>query len=267
MANTKPGVKCCAAPVAVGLALSLLVWGCAGPQGGSHQRGAPELALPAGPIDERLARSHRGDTLKAKIAVLEFSTPAEVNLRLHEILITSLVQTGRVDVLEPAPLAQLTAEQKLSLEKLLGFGGGVAHTSLVDSKTVSRLGELLGARVIVFGAVSSATRDKVDMFAYDLVRFKVTVDVRAVDTASGRIFLSESSTGVVEAKVYTTAKGVVIAGAENLESGYADAARQALDAIAVKIGAHYPLVGNALRVRDGSVHIRPGDFAISADAR
>ena len=86
------------------------------------------------------------DFQKTKIAVLDFQLigdkveTKELGAIISEWFITSLVQTGRFDVVERTNLQKVISEQKL------------ATTGLIDEASASKLGKILGVKAIVTGS-------------------------------------------------------------------------------------------------------------------
>lgn len=85
---------------------------------------------------------------KIKIAVLDFQQngafdSADVGKIVAEWLTTSLVETGRFDVIERRLLQQIVEEQKMG------------KSGLIDPGSASRLGRLLGVKTVVSGTVQS----------------------------------------------------------------------------------------------------------------
>jgi len=91
--------------------------------------------------------SSNADFIKDKIAVLDFDIHGEDIIDgvdgsiISQWLITSLVKQGRCDIVERQFVRKIIEEQKLS------------STGLVDEKTSSRLGKMLGAKIIISGTV------------------------------------------------------------------------------------------------------------------
>ena len=102
------------------------------------------LLLPLASLNTAQAAEYR----KIKIAVLDFQQngtfdSADVGKIVAEWLTTSLVETGRFDVIERRLLQQIVEEQKMG------------KSGLVDPGSASRLGRLLGVKTIVSGTVQS----------------------------------------------------------------------------------------------------------------
>ncbi len=93
-------------------------------------------------------RSSAADYRKTKIAVLDFIQNGEfdsddVGKIVSEWLTTSLVETGRFDVIERRLLQQIVEEQKMG------------KSGLVDPGSASRIGKLLGVKTVVSGTVQT----------------------------------------------------------------------------------------------------------------
>ncbi|HHL38992.1 MAG TPA: hypothetical protein ENJ37_00645 [Deltaproteobacteria bacterium] len=120
-----------------------------------------------------LAAGARGaEFRKTKIAVIDFqlqgegfSTP-DMGKIVAEWLITELVKAGRFDVIERRLLEKVLSEQELGL------------TGVIDSESASKLGRVLGARVVISGTVMKLP-------AY------TEVNARLIDVESGSIIAAE----------------------------------------------------------------------------
>ncbi|MBU1206570.1 MAG: VCBS repeat-containing protein [Proteobacteria bacterium] len=91
---------------------------------------------------------HSWGAAKTRVAVIDFEQKGEQEFRgrqvgeiVAELLITSLVRTGRFDVVERAQL------QKILKEQQMGMSG------MISQETASKVGELLGVKVIITGSV------------------------------------------------------------------------------------------------------------------
>jgi hypothetical protein len=133
-------------------------------------------------------------------------------------------------------------------------------TGLIDeSSAAAQAGKLLGAETVVFGVISSATAQTIDKFSYDLVRLKIQVDVRAVNTTTGKIVLSEKAEGKSDNKVVKTGDGTVVSGALDYNAAYAAAAQQAVDRVGKKISGLFPLMGFIVQVTGEQVFTDIGE--------
>lgn len=112
------------------------------------------------------------DFQRTKIAVLDFAMvgeklePEGIGTILSEYFITSIVKSGRFEVVERAMLQKIVAEQNLST------------TGLVDESTASQLGKLLGVDVIITGSILK-------------VRNSIDINARIINVQSGSIIAAE----------------------------------------------------------------------------
>ena len=230
-------------------AIALLAGATASPL--HAQKGGAALQIPSGWSDSYFAKLDRSVAPTVSVAVMEFSggplVEEHLRFRMSDILITELVRAGRFGVVERDRLDAVLSEQKLQKEGLTDV-----------STTALQLGKLINAELVVFGLVTSATHQKVDKFAYDLMRSEVSVDIRAVDASTGQVVISETAQGSAEAKVVTTAKGEVVSGRTDYDALDVDAARDALEKVAVRLSDAFPLVGLVVQADDGTVFIDAG---------
>ncbi len=113
------------------------------------------------------------DFAKSKIAVLDFKIQGtgfktkDMGEIVAEWLITALVKEGRFDVIERRLLNKILGEQKLGA------------TGMLEEESVSKLGKLLGVKVIISGSV---------------IRFQdiIEVNARIIDVESASIITAES---------------------------------------------------------------------------
>ncbi len=209
------------------------------------------LSMPKGWDDSIMDKINEGKGLKKRIAVLDFEgnekLEGKVDLKLSDMLITSLVQTGKFDIIERTKIEKLINEQKLGI------------SGMIDESTAAEMGKILGAEYVVFGTVTSATQQNFDKFGYELVVIEVVIDVRAVETTTGKILLAERSIGKSESKIIKSSQGTVISGAIDYNLAYANAARQSIDNIGIKIGYLYPLLGYVVRADGNKITVDIGE--------
>jgi hypothetical protein len=210
----------------------------------------PSLHLPPGWNDEFFARLDEGISPRTVVAVMNFAggevLQAHLQFRMSDILITALVQAGRLAVVERDRLDLVMTELTLQ------------ESDRINPATAAEVGRLLGAELVVFGLVTSATEQMVDKFAYDEVQVEVSVDIRAVNTSDGRVVISESALGADTAKIITTADGTIISGPTDYDPLYVRATLDALEQVADLVSNAAPLVGFVISVRDGSLVIDLG---------
>jgi curli biogenesis system outer membrane secretion channel CsgG len=203
--------------IARGLVLSItasiaaFATGSAGSSGGGASPAS--MALAAGS-----SAPSQFDGLKKRLAVLRFENKVKTPLPdaswqigdgLSEMVTTELFRTGRFIMVERSALADLVKEQELG------------QTGLIQKETSARVGELLGAQLLVAGAVTEfeaaagggGTGVGISGLALQLrTSFAhVGVDVRLVDSSTGQILKSYKA----EAKAQDTGLGL----AGNLKGG------------------------------------------------
>ena len=116
---------------------------------------------------------------KTRVAVIDFEQKGEQEFRgkqvgeiVAEWLITSLVRTGRFDVVERAQLQKILKEQQMGL------------SGMINQETASKVGELLGVKVIITGSVIRVGND------YD-------INTRLINVEDGSILKAEKIRGPV----------------------------------------------------------------------
>ena len=168
--------------------------------------------------------------------------PVAKNLKLADMITTALFKTGRFELVEREKLQSILDEQNLGKTGLID-----------DASKAAEVGKLAGAEAVVFGALSSATQQTHDKFAYDVIRTEVRIDARAVDTTTGRVTFSESATGAAEVKVVRAADGTLISGLKNADDEYVKAATNATEALGTRLSKIYPLMGYVISVSGDEV--------------
>ncbi len=118
------------------------------------------------------AQTALADFQKTKIAVLDFELigdkpdTADMGAILSEWFITSIVKSGRFDVVERAMLQKIIAEQRLST------------TGLIDENSASELGKILGVKVIISGSLVK-------------IKNSIEINARVISVESGSIIAAE----------------------------------------------------------------------------
>lgn len=209
------------------------------------------ISMPSGWDDSIIDEIKSGESPKKIVAVLDFENNEKlkdkVDLKMSDMLTTSLVKTNRFKVVERNKIKKVLDEQKFGL------------SGMVDRETAAKAGKLIGAEYLVLGSITSATRKDIDKFGYTLVKIEVGVDVRVVNTSSGNILLSESAIGLSESKLVKTADGVVVDGAVDYNSAYADASRDAVNKVGDKIAGLSPLIGFIVTANSKTIYIDLGE--------
>jgi len=113
------------------------------------------------------------DFKKNKIAVLDFQMQGkqyqenDMGAIVAEWLITALVKEGRFDVVERRLLQKILAEHQLAM------------SGVVDDKSISELGQILGVKIIISGAV---------LHFHNIIE----ANARIIDVSNGSIIAAES---------------------------------------------------------------------------
>ena len=159
------------------------------------------------------------DFTKNKVAVLDFQLQGEgfetkdMGSIVAEWFITALVKTGRFDVVERAMLQKILNEQKMGL------------SGVIDEKTATKLGKILGVKVIISGSV---------MKLQDILE----VNARIIDVESASIIAAEN----VKATASTSLQSLIVQMSE-------------------KIIKNFPLEGYVVSRSGGAVTIDLGKLA------
>lgn len=134
---------------------------------------------------------------KRRIAVVEFvdlkGKVTELGSYLSETLITKLVQTKKLRVVERQLLNKIITEQKLSL------------TGIIDPSTAQKLGRLLGVDAICSGSVSDLTKT-------------LEINARLISVETGEVF-SAASVEVIKDEAVCNLMGGCNHNSANSQSG------------------------------------------------
>lgn len=208
--------------------------------------------------------------LKKRIAVAGFENKVrpwwsghwEIGEGMSEMLVTALVNTGKFIVLERQALEDILKEQKL------------AEEGKVTAQTAAQAGKLLGAQVLVRGAITEFSHKKsgggagIKIGGVKLGGSKssahVAVDVRIYDTTTGEVLTSKN----VEGSAETTALSVGITG-QDVSFGAAGfqktplgkATRQVIDravTLIVENMKNVPWEGAVVMVKGDNIYINVG---------
>jgi hypothetical protein len=201
--------------------------------------GGPEpLTLPRNWDDRVLDVPTDGSLPRPTLAVVPFAVServrAETDLLVGPMLTTALLKTGRFDLVEADKIDQILAQQEFQ------------QAAYFDVATKAKLGRMVGASAVLFGELTSATQQKVDKFAYDVIDTRIRIDVRAVDTSTGRVIFAESAEGRTDARVVTDARGNIISGALDTRSEFAHAAADAAVVLGQRLSGEFPVTGFVL---------------------
>jgi curli biogenesis system outer membrane secretion channel CsgG len=205
---------------------------------------AADLAMPSGWSDNMLDQLTKGQDPRRTVAVLEFEGAEKfykledlgLNGRsLSDMAITYLTNTGKFNVVERSRLDKVMKEQELQLSDQV-------------ASQVAEVGRLVGADAVVFGIVTGASDEVVPKVSFKLLQFKVTVDMRCVDTSTGKVVYAEQSLGQVDKKIIEDSRGNVVSGNINSQDEYSAALKRAIGDSVKKIAAKFPLLGYVVSV-------------------
>lgn len=204
---------------------------------------------------------------KKRIAVLPFDTLApgstyHVGWGLSEMTITALVRTNRFVVVERGDLDAVLAEQNLG------------QSGLVRPGTEARVGRLLGAQLLLKGAVTEFQETQsgggiaavLGGVATGLAssKAKLAVDIRLIDTTTGEIVSSERAEGKTSSTGFGLAgivAGIPLAGGFATSKEMEAAARKAIEEIVASVIRSSEAVewsGKVVKVTYNQVYINAG---------
>jgi len=208
--------------------------------------------------------------LKKRIAVAGFENKVEPWWRWHwdigegmsDMLVSALVETGRFTVLEREALQDILEEQRL------------AEEGRVSAQTAAQAGKLLGAQILIRGAITefshkkSGTGGQIKIKGFTIGGTKevahVAVDVRMYDTTSGEVLTSKPVEGGAETRALKV--GVVYkdlafgaGGFEKTPLGKAtrEVIKEAVELIISEM-KKIPWEGSVVMLKDGKVYINAG---------
>lgn len=158
---------------------------------------------------------------KTKVAIVDFQENGSFDVKdvgkiVAEWFTTALVNTGRFDVIERRLLQQILDEQKMGM------------TGLIDPRSASRLGKVLGVKTVVSGTVQS----------YEGI---YEINVRLLNVETGSIIT-----------------------AERFRGGSTSSLNRLVNDSATKIIRHFPLQGYIVKRSNGTAII---DLGREAGAR
>ncbi len=134
-------------------------------------------------------------SLKKRIAVINFEDKAgyghHVGRGVSDMLVTSLVESGKFIVIERAELDEILKEQ------------GLGQSGLVTPQSAAKVGQLLGIQRMITGSVTEfgSKKNKVGggfggfNLGVSTTTARVTVDLRIVNVNTGEITMAKSAEG------------------------------------------------------------------------
>lgn len=208
---------------------------------------------------------------KKRIAVTKFDNKAhgnwgnwQVGDGMAEMLTTELMNTGRFIVVERNALQDVVDEQKLG------------QSGLVQKDTVTKIGQILGAQIIVRGVVSEFEQNESGggkgisfggiSLGHKSANAHVAVDIRLIDTTSGQVLYSHNAAGRAESSSMSLGVnlgGVSFGGDEFKKTPIGQATRQAIaDAVRFIIDRmeQVPFSAKVVKAEGRKVYINAGSL-------
>lgn len=211
------------------------------------------------------------DGLKKRVAVIRFENKVKTPIPdvswnigegLGEMLTTELFKTGRFIMVERAALADVVKEQELG------------QTGLVRKETAAKVGELLGAQLLITGAVtefeaqSSGGAGGIGYggFALNLQvqNAHVGVDIRLVDASTGQVLKSFNADATAQSKglgLMGDVKGVSFGSEAFTKTPLGQATREAIFKAVMFIVSEMevvPWTGRVIQVNGKDVYVNAG---------
>lgn len=204
---------------------------------------------------------------KKRLAVTEFETKAkgasrEIGSGITEMIITALQETGRFIIVERTAVSDILKEQAF------GVSGAVKGGS------EAKIGELLGAQVLVKGVITEFEESKGGGalggafkgigVGIGKVSGYVAIDLRIFDATSGVILESHRSEGKVAKTGLAgglSIKGMKIGGAGFKKTCIGEAVRKAIDDAVVFVVSKMdamPWQGRVVLTKTGKIYINAG---------
>ena len=276
----------------IGAMVPVLVWGCAAGAGGSYS-GSPQAGLqgqPTAAAQDATAPPPAAAPAprpappgpKKRVAVIRFENVGrfaqaygtwDVGGGLAAQLTTALIDSGHFIVVERAALGDVLREQEMGLEKV------------VSKETAARVGQVLGAQLLVKGAVTEfeqaaeggGLRLGIGLPGVSLggggntVSAQVGIDLRLNDTSTGQVVRSVRAEGKAARQGIAATidvRQVSLGGDAFKATPLGHATREAIERAVLMIQAvmeRIPWTGRVMDVADGQVYINAGqDAAIKA---
>jgi len=221
---------------------------------------SPEKAEPAYP-------SYTGP--KKRIAVTKFDNKTQgvwgnwnIGEGMAEMLTTELMKTGRFVVIERQALQDVVDEQKLG------------QSGLVQKETASKIGQILGAQIVIRGIVSEFEQNEsgggkgISLFGVSVgsksSNAHVAVDIRLIDTTTGQILYSHNAAGKAESSglsIGVDVQGVGFASDDFKKTPIGQATRQAIHnavKFIVDTMEKVPFSAKVIKSDAGKVYINAG---------
>ncbi|OHD16090.1 MAG: hypothetical protein A2Y34_14415 [Spirochaetes bacterium GWC1_27_15] len=218
-----------------------------------------DLTLPDGWSDDVLLKiANEENVNKPLMAIIDFESNVNIALNVNDLgitdmLTTAMFNTGKFELVERSRLATVLKEQK------------IANSDDFTSGNAARIGELLGADYILTGKITSAIRDVQDKYSHYELNASITFNLSAIDSSTGKIFKSVEGTGADSTILVVDDRGNVIKGPAEFRAArvetqggtytivgvdmskqFVGATKKAIENIASKLEATFPLIGYVL---------------------
>ncbi len=255
----------------MGVVLGVAIWVVLLDSGCAQTTGSAPPAQGGGEPPGSVVSYPSYDGLKKRLAVIRMENKVRTPLPdaswnigdgLTEMLTSELFRTGRFIMIERAALADIVKEQELG------------QTGLVRKETAARVGEMLGAQLLIAGAVTEFAAQSggggagVGFSGFNLQlqtsSAHVGVDIRLVDSSTGQVLKSHKA----DAKAQETGvgfgarvKGVTFGSDAFMKTPLGQATREAISkAVMFIIGEMevVPWAGRVVQVQDGAVYVNAG---------
>ncbi|HVL59467.1 MAG TPA: CsgG/HfaB family protein [Burkholderiaceae bacterium] len=211
------------------------------------------------------------DGIRKRVAVLRLENKTKTPLPdaswqigdgLTEMLTTELFKTGRFVLIERAALADVVKEQELG------------QTGLINKETAAKVGELLGAQMLITGAITEFDANSggggggVNVRGINLAlrgnTAHVAVDIRLVDVSTGQILKSHSAEGKASETgiAFLTTRGQTTFGSDAFhKTPLGQAAREAISKAVDFISKEMeevPWTGRVVQTRGNEIYVNAG---------
>ena len=190
-------------------AAASLVGGCGGNQKvKATSFGTPEVSKEN--IDDRIGKSYGGPKIRVAVGdITELDAAARlframgwegIGPMLTEQIVTGLVQTGRVAVLERQQLNKVIGNVKREKES--------DQSRFFNQQSTTKIGEMLGAQAVLIGAITEfepnvsggeggLSVSKLGGLKYHQNKAVVGIDIRLVEQETGRVIYSAHARGEI----------------------------------------------------------------------
>lgn len=206
---------------------------------------------------------------KKRIAVTKFENKVKgtygswnIGEGMAEQLTTALIKTGRFVVVERQALQDVLGEQELG------------QTGIIKKETAAKVGQVLGAQIIVRGVVSEFEQEEsgggggIGFRGFSIggksSNAHVGIDIRLIDASSGQVLTSHNSAGKAESSgvAFGVSRGFFDFGADSFKNApIGQATRQAIeDAVSFIVNTMetVPFTAKVIKIDGKKIYINIG---------